>query len=43
MSVSILAVDDKMDLADLFRQSFRRGVRQGQRVIRHSGWSRIAI
>jgi hypothetical protein len=30
MSVSILAVDDEMDVADLFRQHFGREVRQGQ-------------
>ena len=29
MSVSILAVDDETDVADLFRQHFRREVRQG--------------
>jgi CheY-like chemotaxis protein len=33
MSVSILAVDDEMDVADLFRQSFRREVRQGEYVL----------
>ena len=33
MSVSILAVDDEMDVADLFRQSFRHEVRQGQYVL----------
>jgi CheY-like chemotaxis protein len=33
MSVSILAVDDEMDVADMFRQSFRREVRQGQYVL----------
>jgi CheY-like chemotaxis protein len=33
MSVSILAVDDEMDVADLFRQHFRREVRQGQYVL----------
>lgn len=30
MSVSILVVDDEPDVADLFRQQFRREVRQGQ-------------
>jgi CheY-like chemotaxis protein len=30
MSVSILTVDDETDVADLFRQHFRREVRQGQ-------------
>ena len=33
MSVSILAVDDEADVADLFRQHFRREVRQGQYVL----------
>jgi two-component system, response regulator, stage 0 sporulation protein F len=33
MSVSILAVDDEPDVADLFRQHFRREVRQGQYVL----------
>ena len=33
MSVSILAVDDEMDVAGLFRQHFRREVRQGQYVL----------
>jgi CheY-like chemotaxis protein len=33
MSVSILVVDDEADVADLFRQQFRREVRQGQYVI----------
>ena len=29
MTVSILVVDDDSDVADLFRQRFRREVRQG--------------
>jgi len=33
MSVSILIVDDEPDVAELFRQQFRREVRQGQYVI----------
>ena len=33
MSVSILAVDDEVDVADLLRQHFRREVRQGQYVL----------
>lgn len=33
MSVSILVVDDEADVGDLFRQQFRREVRQGQYVI----------
>jgi CheY-like chemotaxis protein len=33
MSVSILAVDDETDVAELFRQHFRREVRQGHYVL----------
>jgi hypothetical protein len=33
MSVSILVVDDEADVAELFRQQFRREVRQGQYVM----------
>jgi CheY-like chemotaxis protein len=33
MSVSILVVDDEVDVAELFRQQFRREVRQGLYVI----------
>jgi CheY-like chemotaxis protein len=33
MSVSILVVDDEADMADLFRQQFRREVRQGRYVM----------
>ena len=33
MSVSILVVDDEIDVADLFRQRFRREVRQGTYVM----------
>src|SRR5437763_17185769 len=33
MSFSILVVDDEPDIADLFRQRFRREVRQGQYVL----------
>jgi CheY-like chemotaxis protein len=33
MSVSILAVDDEVDVADLFRQHFRHEVRQGDYVL----------
>src|ERR1700746_2609790 len=33
MSVSILVVDDEPDVADLFRQRFRRETRQGRYVI----------
>jgi len=39
MSVSILVVDDEPDVADLFRQCFRREARQGTYVLHfaHSG------
>ncbi len=33
MSVSILVVDDEADVAELFRQRFRREVRQGRYVL----------
>jgi CheY-like chemotaxis protein len=33
MTVSILIVDDEADVADLFRQRFRREVRQGAYVL----------
>ncbi|MBN9085566.1 MAG: response regulator [Reyranella sp.] len=33
MSVSILVVDDEADVAELFRQQFRREVRQGAYVM----------
>src|SRR5262249_11074097 len=33
MSVSILVVDDEPDVADLFRQGFRRETRQGKYVM----------
>jgi CheY-like chemotaxis protein len=33
MSASILIVDDELDVADLFRQTFRRELRQGQYVM----------
>jgi CheY-like chemotaxis protein len=33
VSVSVLTVDDETDVADLFRQHFRREVRQGQYVL----------
>ena len=39
MSVSILVVDDEPDVAELFRQHFRREARQGTYVLHfaHSG------
>ncbi len=33
MSFSILIVDDEPDIADLFRQRFRREMRQGRNVL----------
>jgi hypothetical protein len=33
MSVSILVVDDEPEVADLFRQRFRREARQGKYVM----------
>jgi CheY-like chemotaxis protein len=43
VSVSILAVDDETDVADLFRQHFRREVRQGQYVLHFSRSGEDAI
>ena len=37
MSVSILIDDDESDVADLFRQHFRREVRQGMYVLHFAG------
>ena len=37
MSFSILIVDDEPDIADLFRQRFRRETRQGQYVLHFAG------
>jgi CheY-like chemotaxis protein len=36
MSVSILVVDDEPDVAELFRQRFRREMRQGTYVIHYA-------
>jgi CheY-like chemotaxis protein len=36
MSVSILVVDDEPDVAELFRQRFRRETRQGIYVLHHA-------
>src|SRR5215470_6208499 len=41
MSVSLLAVDDEADVADLFRQSFRHEVRDGIYVM-HFAYSASA-
>src|SRR6516165_445966 len=38
MSVSILVVDDEPDVAELFRQRFRRETRQGRYVIHELPW-----
>ena len=45
MSVSILIVDDEADVAELFRQQFRREVRQGLYVLHfaRSGESALAM
>ena len=39
MSVSILVVDDEPDVADLFRQCFRREARQGTYVLHFAYYS----
>jgi two-component system, response regulator, stage 0 sporulation protein F len=43
MSFSILIVDDEPDIADLFRQRFRREVRQGQYVLHFAGSGEDAL
>ncbi|TAJ42953.1 MAG: response regulator [Reyranella sp.] len=43
MSVSILIVDDEPDVADLFRQRFRREVREGTYVIHFAGSGEEAL
>jgi CheY-like chemotaxis protein len=43
MSVSILVVDDESDIADLFRQHFRREVRQGLYVLHFAGSGEEAL
>ena len=40
MSVSILVVDDEPDVAELFRQRFRREVRQGLYVLHFAAFGR---
>ena len=40
MSVSILVVDDEPDVAELFRQRFRREVRQGLYVLHFAAFRR---
>jgi CheY-like chemotaxis protein len=43
MSVSILVVDDEPDVADLFRQSFRREARQGTYVMHFAASGQEAL
>jgi CheY-like chemotaxis protein len=43
MSVSILIVDDEPDVAELFRQRFRREVRQGSYVLHFAGSGEEAL
>jgi CheY-like chemotaxis protein len=43
LSVSILVVDDEPDVAELFRQRFRREARQGTYVIHFAGSGEAAL
>jgi CheY-like chemotaxis protein len=43
MSVSILIVDDELDVGELFRQRFRREVRQGTYVLHFAGSGEEAL
>jgi CheY-like chemotaxis protein len=43
MSVSILVVDDEPDVAELFRQRFRREVRQGDYVLHFAASGEAAL
>jgi CheY-like chemotaxis protein len=43
MSVSILVVDDEPDVADLFRQRFRREARQGTYVMHFAASGKAAL
>jgi two-component system, response regulator, stage 0 sporulation protein F len=43
MSVSILVVDDEPDVAEMFRQRFRREVRQGTYVLHFAGSGEEAL
>jgi CheY-like chemotaxis protein len=43
MSVSILVVDDESDVAELFRQRFRRETRQGTYVMHFAGSGEDAL
>jgi CheY-like chemotaxis protein len=43
MSVSILVVDDELDVAELFRQRFRREVREGRYVMHFAASAEEAL
>jgi len=43
MSVSILVVDDELDVAELFRQRFRREVRDGTYVMHFASSGEMAL
>jgi CheY-like chemotaxis protein len=43
MSVSILVVDDEPNVAEMFRQHFRREVRQGTYVLHFAGSGEEAL
>jgi len=43
MSVSILVVDDEPDVADLFRQRFRREAREGTYAMHFAGSGDAAL
>src|ERR1044071_3844930 len=43
MTVSILVVDDESDVADLFRQRFRREVRQGTYAMHFANSGEVAL
>jgi CheY-like chemotaxis protein len=43
MSVSVLVVDDEPDVAEMFRQRFRREVRQGTYVLHFAGSGEEAL
>jgi CheY-like chemotaxis protein len=43
MSVIMMVVDDEADVAELFRQQFRREVRQGQYVMHFAGSAEEAL
>jgi CheY-like chemotaxis protein len=43
MTVSILVVDDEPDVADLFRQRFRREIREGTYRMHFADWGKDAL